>query len=148
MATKYNRETDVSESVEARRTPWMRQGTPPGRMSRRQRLFIIFMGLVLIGLLSQLAYRLNRDSGYTLQPIKRGIGVIVSRDEADLNAESVTMLVEMPVGKPGPLVAPCEIPAPYWQALAVGDRVAVLYQLSKTQQQIQVIECGMVALSD
>ena len=148
MATKYNRESEVSERVEARRTPWMRQGTPPGRMSRRQRLFVIFLGLMSLGLLSQLAYRLNRDSGYTLQPVKRGVGVIVAREEADVNAELATVRVEMPVGNPGPLVATCEIPAPYWQNLSVGDRLAVLYRLSKTQQEIQVVECGMVALSE
>jgi len=143
MATKYNRVSETSDAIEERRTPWMRQGPPQRRLTGRQRLVILFMGLIAIGLLGQLAYRLNREANYFYQPVVRGEGLIVMRDPDDGGAGTIALEIDTGVQK---YTASAHIPAPYWAELTEGDRVAVLYRTGKMGDALELLECGLVAL--
>jgi hypothetical protein len=147
MATKYNRETEASEGSAGRRTPWIRQGSPHRPLSRRQRTFIIFMGLTVIVLLLLIAQRLNQDAPYRFQPVLRGQGTIVALEGGDESA-STEIVVEIEVAGMGPVVLTRRMPRPYWSAFEIGDRVAVRYRVSERRTSVQLVECGMVALSE
>jgi len=145
MATKYNRETVASEGIESRRTPWMRQGPPQRPLSRRQRVFIVIAGLIAIGLLVQIAQRLNRDAPYRFQPSVQGIATVVG-----LNARGESgageIVLEIDVEGGGAMTGRWPVSPPYWEKFVVGDRVAVRYYLSERRTSLKLIECALVAL--
>ena len=147
MATKYNRETDAGEGIAGRHTPWMRQGSPQRPLSRRQRTFIIIMGLAVVVLLVLIAQRLNRDAPYRFQPVLRGQGTIVALNGAD-EPEPAEIVVEIDVAGMGPVAVTRIMPEPYWSAFEIGDRVAVRYRVSERRTSVQLVECGMVALPE
>lgn len=147
MATKYNRETDVPTHIEARRTPWMRQGPPRQAMSRRQRIFFIILGLLVLGVLSQIALRLNRSADFVFQPVLRGEAIIEALTPIDIPGRGgyLTLAIR---ARERTVTAEWPVPEPYWSAFSVGDRVAVAYQLSKSADSVKLYECGLVALPE
>ena len=145
MATKYNRESETSEAIEGRRTPWMRLGPPDYRLSHRQRFIFVVMALIAFGLLGQIAYRLNHGAVFSRQQIQRSEGVVVAREAAPGETDSGTIAVEIDTGQEKFTVS-TSVPQPYWRQLKIGDRVAVLYRISKLGDSIDLVECGLVAL--
>lgn len=151
MATKYTRENENDEEREARRTPWIRQGPIARPMSRRQRLFVLLAGFTAVILLAQVALKLNRGAPYSFQSVQRGAGTIVAKGELDPGASppvSGAVTIEVALGESRVMTGQGRIPEPYWRKLEIGDRVAVLYQIHKLGQEIRIMECGVVALSD
>lgn len=146
MVTKYERHSDVHESMAARQTPWARQGPPQRPLSPRQRIFIVVMALIFVMLLGKLAYDLNQGAPYVYQPVLRGEGTIVETAPGTEGPDSARITVSIVDGGQT-FEAGYAIPAPYGASLAEGDRVAVLYRVSETRQSIQLLECGLVALS-
>jgi len=130
----------------------MRQGPLARPLSRRQRLFILFAGLTTILLLSQIAVRLNQVAPYAFQSVYRGVGTIVAlgavTPEADGAPATGEVTIEVDLGESGTLTGTWRIPEPYWSDLAVGSRLAVIYQIHKLGTEIRILECGVVALSD
>ncbi len=148
MATKYHRNTDVHEEIEGRRTPWIRQGPPRRRLSPRQRIAFILLGLAILGVLGRIAYQLNIEGPFVYQPVLRGEGTVISREADSTGTGSGRITVEIDIGGPVMMLADWRMPAPYWEGLAIGDRVAVHYRLGKRKLSIDLVECGMVALPD
>lgn len=152
MATKYTRESEVQKEIEARRTPWIRQGPLIHPLSRRQRFFILFAGILVIILLVQIAVRLNQSAPFAYQSILRGEATVqaveaVETDDGDSAAPGVvTLVVTLDDGRS--LTGTWTMPSPFWEALAPGDRVALLYQVDKMRRSIRILECGVVALPD
>lgn len=144
MATKYHRNAERQDAPPRRQTPWMRQGRPIGRMSRRQAVFVIVGFLLSAGLLSQLAVRRARLDPYALQPVVRDEGTIVRTEPLPEGGGLVGL--EVTVEGENVLATEWTIPAPYWAALAVGDRLAVVYQVHPGGTALRVLECGIVAL--
>ncbi len=147
MATKYNRETDVPTHIEARRTPWMRQGPPRQAMTRRQRIFFIVLGLLVLGVLSQIALRLNQGAAYVFQPVVRGVATIEALTPIDIPERGGYLTLAISA-RNRTLMAEWPVPEPYWSAFEVGDQVAVAYQLSKSADSVKLYECGLVALPE
>lgn len=148
MATKYNRDTDVYEEIERRRTPWIRQGPPQRPLSLRQRIFIVFMGLAIVILLGRIAYQLNRESPFVYQSVLQGEAVITAKEAQAAGEGAGTITIEIDIGGPKMMVANWQVPKAYWKNLKVGDRVAVHYRLGKRKLSIDLVECGVVALPD
>lgn len=152
MVTKYTRHSQVRNGIEARKTPWLRQGPLIHPLSRRQRLFIMIMGGLFILLLVQIATKLNRTAPFALQPVLRGMATVVDKQEIPATAESgaavggVTLDVTLDDGKV--LRANSTVPAVYWEALTPGSRLAVLYQLDDRRIVLRIVECGVVALPE
>lgn len=146
MTIKYHRNPERHDAPPRRQTPWMRQGRPIGRMSRRQAVFVVVGFLLSAGLLSQLAVRRARLDPYALQPVLRGEGAIV-RTEPLADGGGLVGL-EVAVEGEKLLMTEWKIPAPYWEALVVGDRLAVVYQVHPGGAGLRVLECGIVALPD
>ena len=150
MATKYTRDDEIWEDRELRKTPWMRQGAMIRPMSRKQRIFTLFAGLLAIVLLSQIALNLNRSAPYAFQPAHRGEGIIVAQGPfvpgSDGKAGEGAITLEIEVRDGVRLRADWRIPEPYWSALAPGVRLAVLYQVNEMGTEIKILECGVVAL--
>ena len=146
MTIKYHRHQDRPEEPERRRTPFMRQGPPIRRMSRRQGIFVIFGFLLSALLLSQLAVRRTRLDPFALQPVIRGQGTIVATERGPEGQGLVTL--EVAAQGETPLSAAWNIPDPYWALLEPGDRVGVVYQITNSGTALRIIECGIVALSD
>ena len=146
MTVKYHRNDERQTTPPRRQTPWMRQGRPIGRMSRRQAMFVIAGFLLSAALLSQLAVRRTRLDPYALQPVVRGEGAIVRTTSL---AEGGG-LVGLEVAVSGEKVLPAEwtIPGAYFEALAAGDHLALVYQVHPDGSTLRVIECGIVALPD
>lgn len=146
MTTKYHRHEGRPEEPERRRTPFMRQGPPIRRMSRRQATFVIFTFLLSAVLLSQLAIRRTREDPFALQPVIRGEGTIVQTERV-ADGRGIVSLEVAVEGGPS-LGATWEIPDPYWTSLSPGDRITVVYQVSHSGSALRIIECGIVALPD
>lgn len=146
MVTKFHRVQERPEDVEQRRTPYMRQGTPIRRMSRRQATFVIFTFSLSALLLSQLAVRRTRLDPFALQPVIRGEGMIVETRRGPEGEGLVTL--EVAAEGDTSLGAAWTIPDPYWALLDPGDRVGVVYQLNNSNTALRIIECGIVALPD
>ncbi|MBX3179108.1 MAG: hypothetical protein KF886_17270 [Candidatus Hydrogenedentes bacterium] len=149
MATKYTREGTVDGALEARQTPWRRQGPIAPPLSRGQRAFVILTGAIAIVLLAQVAVNLNRTSDYAFERVRRGTGVIAERGPGETGAEGGGLVtIEVTLENDRRMRADFRIPAPYWETLPVGATVAVLYQMNQTGDAIQILECGLVALED
>jgi hypothetical protein len=146
LTTKYHRYQERPEAPEPRRTPFMRQGPPMRRMSRRQATFVIVVFLLSAVLLSQLAIRRTRSDPFALQPAIRGEGTIVETERGPEGQGLVRLEIAVEGG--ASLSASWEIPDPYWALLSTGDRVAVVYQLSHVPTALRILECGIVALPD
>lgn len=146
LTIKYHRNVERQDASPRRQTPWMRQGRPIGRMSRRQAMFVIVGFLLSAGLLSQLAVRRSRLDPYGLQPVVRGEGTIIRTEPVPEGGGLVGL--EVTVEREKVLATEWTIPAPYWAALAVGDRLAVVYQVHPNGTALRVLECGIVALPD
>ncbi len=146
MTVKYHRNAERHEAPPRRQTPWMRQGRPIGRMSRRQAMFVIVGFLLSAVLLSQLAVRRARPDPYALQPVVRGEGAITQTEPLPAGGGRVGL--EVALSREKVLPAAWTIPAPYWEALSVGDRLAVVYQVHPDGTSLRVFECGIVALPD
>jgi hypothetical protein len=147
MVTKYTRETAAYEGIEARRTPWIRQGPPTRRMTPRQRTFVIILGLIIVGALARLAFVLNQGAPYVFQPLLRGSGVITALAPGPAGPESRLATVAIVVDA-HTFEASCPVPGPFGAQLAAGDRLAVLYRLSEMGRELTLVECGLVALPD
>jgi hypothetical protein len=115
-------------------------------MSRRQAMFVIVGFLLSAGLLSQLAVRRARLNPYALQPVVRGEGTIIRTEPVPEGGGLVGL--EVTVEREKVLVTEWKIPAPYWAALTVGERLAVVYQVHPGGTDLRVLECGIVALQD
>ncbi len=146
LTIKYHRNLERQDAPPGRQTPWMRQGRPIGRMSRRQAMFVIVSFLLSAGLLSQLAVRRAHLNPYGLQPVVRGEGTIIRTEPVPEGGGLVGL--EVTVEREKVLAAEWPIPAPYWAALAVGDRLTVVYQVHPSGTALRVLECGIVALPD
>ena len=109
-------------------------------------MFVIVGFLLSAGLLSQLAVRRARLNPYGLQPVVRGEGAIVHTTPLAEGGGLVGL--EVTVAGDKVLATEWTIPAPYWAALAVGDRLAVVYQVHPGGTALRVLECGIVALPD
>lgn len=107
-------------------------------------------GLFSIILLARIAVKLGQSSPYGVQPVHRGVGTIVSRGDftpgagSAAGAGAVTIEVVLKDGRRA--TARWTIPEPYWSALEVGSRVAVLYQVAREDGDIRIVESGVVAL--
>lgn len=146
MAIKYHRNAERPAAPIRRQTPWMRQGRPIGRMSRRQAMFVIACFLLSAGLLSQLASRRGRLDPYARQPVVRGEGVIVHK--APLGAGAGLVGLEVAVGSKNILVTEQVIAGPHWGELEAGERLTVVYQVHPDGTALRILECGIVALPD
>ena len=125
----------------------MRQGPPQRRLSPRQRVFILLMGLVIIGVLGRLAYQLNATAPYVFQPVIRSVGEVVASAPGNEGPDSRIITVNVLDGDQQ-FAGTFPVPGPFGAQLAVGDRVAVLYRLSETRQSMELVECGLVALPE
>lgn len=110
-------------------------------------MFIIFMGLISLGLLGQIAYRLNSGAALYLQPVHRGVGAVVAGTADGDGSISGTITIEIDTGQ-DVFTVDTHVPSPYWSALKAGDTVAVLYRMNKLGNEIHLVECGLVALPD
>jgi len=144
LTIKYHRHQTRPEEPERRRTPFIRQGPPIRRMSRRQATFVIFAFLLSAMLLSQLAVRRARLDPYALQPVVRGAGTIIQTERGP-DGQGIVKL-EVAVEGGAALSADWSIPDPHWALLGPGDRVVVVYQINNSGTALRVIECGIVAL--
>lgn len=144
MSTKYHRTVERAPVPERRRTPWMRQGPPMQRMSRRMGLFVIFAFLLSAVLISQLAIRRTRLDPFSSQPVVRGEATIT---ETRRTPDGQTVIdLEIALEDSKALKAEWPIPESYWSSLKPGERVALIYQVSATGTDLRVVECGLVAL--
>lgn len=115
-------------------------------MSRRQAMFVIAGFLLSAALLSQLAVRRTRLDPYALQPVLRGEGAIVHTTPLAEGGGLVGL--EVAVSGEKVLAAEWTIPGSYFEALAAGDHLALVYQVHPDGSTLRVIECGIVALPD
>ena len=113
-------------------------------MSRRQAMFVMGGFLLSAALLSQFALRRTRLGLHGLAPEIRGEGTI--KRTARLPEGGGVVGLEVAVAGRAPLAAEWEIPDPYWEALATGDRLAVIYQVYNGGTALRVLETGLVAL--
>ncbi len=111
-------------------------------------MFILFMGVVMIGLLGQLAYKLNSDAANFSRPVQRGEGEIVGRVPSGAHPDAGAITVSVALVNGEKREAPWFVPAPYWSQLAVGDRIAVLYRVVDKGATVELVECGVVALPE
>jgi hypothetical protein len=152
MAIKYVRESDVQEVRDGKATPWTRMGPASRPLSRRQRTFMLVFGVAVVAILIQIALNLNRSADYVFQRVHRGTGTVIARGDhtpsAPGEAGSGTVTIEVVVGGTQRFTASHTIPDPYWESLAVGSRVAVLYQVNKLGREMRIVECGVVALPE
>src|SRR5690606_32915941 len=106
---------------------------------------LVFAGfLASAALIAQFAARRAGRNPFGGRPVIRGEGTVLRK--SPLAGGGGVLSVEVAAAQGKALVAECEIPEPYWEALDPGARITVLYQTNYSQSQLRIVECGLVAL--
>ncbi len=148
MATKYIREARESRGFD-RTHPMLRQWRRITHMPLRRRLTIIYLGIIVMAGLLALTPFLQRRGGFQGQAMVPGQGVVVAK-ETRQDPQGEAHYLEIRVNLPGRGQAEDSVPVSPedWNRFAPGDRIGVLYRLSRGGTAVEILEIGIEKLPD
>lgn len=145
MVTKYAR---GDADGPARSTPF--RSLPPAPTGRSiWRWMLLGYIAVAVGFSASfgVAGRTGEAFDFAFQPLARGEATVRAVEEGD-GAETGHVALELAVTLPGGVeaVAPTTVPANPGAALRPGDRVGVIYRVSRDGARVRIEEAGLVPL--
>ena len=138
MATKYVREDGLD-----------RRGEPPNRgffarMPPKRRLLVIYLGILVFAAFGMVASRFGAMTEFSGQAPQRCVATVISKELREGLEEPVpTLTLRLSRESGGDVDAEVPVEAEQWEAFSPGDRIGVLYRLSRWSGELRIIEVGM-----
>ena len=147
MAIKYVRESKADQALDGRSTPFQRAGRA-GRWPIRKKLTVIYIGILVMSVLAFTSSLLVQKGSFRGQPVVRGVGVVEEKaSRSGPNGETLHFLrLRVPLDSDRWAEDEADIDAEHWAGFSEGDRVGILYQISRDGGAVRIRECGLVAL--
>lgn len=149
MAVKYHRDTDPAEHARTVRlgmTPYRRQAREKGG-NQRYRMALLYIAVFAVLLLTFASAISERNRQRERAP-QIGVGRIIALEappEPGQRDAMGMMEIAFPADAADPAQASWAVPVDLWQALVVGDRVAIRYEGGRDGS-YRLLDAGYVAL--